>query len=31
VIKLDHADLIHIYEVRGALEGMAARIIVEKK
>lgn len=30
VVKLDDTDLTHIYEVRGALEGLAARIIAEK-
>jgi DNA-binding GntR family transcriptional regulator len=31
VLKLGDADIAHIYEVRGALEGLAARIIVERK
>jgi DNA-binding GntR family transcriptional regulator len=31
VVKLDDTDLIHLYQVRGALEGLAARIIVEKQ
>jgi DNA-binding GntR family transcriptional regulator len=31
VVKLDDTDLIHLYQVRGALEGLAARIIAEKR
>ena len=31
VLKLGDADIIHIYEVRGALEGLAARIVAEKR
>jgi len=30
VLKLGDADIIHIYQVRGALEGLAARIIVQR-
>jgi DNA-binding transcriptional regulator YhcF (GntR family) len=31
VLKLGDADITHIYEIRGALEGLAARMIVERK
>jgi DNA-binding GntR family transcriptional regulator len=31
VLKLEKADIIHIYEVRGVLEGLAARLIAEHK
>jgi DNA-binding GntR family transcriptional regulator len=31
VVSLTEADIIHIYEIRGALEGLAARIIAERK
>ena len=31
VLKLEKADIIHIYQVRGALEGLAARLIAEGK
>jgi DNA-binding GntR family transcriptional regulator len=31
VLKLERADIIHIYQVRGVLEGLAARLIVENK
>jgi len=31
VLKLGDADITHIYEVRGALEGLAARIIAERR
>jgi DNA-binding GntR family transcriptional regulator len=31
VLKLGDADIIHIYKVRGALEGLAARLISEQK
>jgi len=31
VLKLDDADIIHIYQLRGVLEGLAARIISERK
>ena len=31
VVKLGDADIIHLYQVRGALEGLAARIITERK
>ena len=30
VLKLGDADIIHIYQVRGALEGLAARIVVQR-
>ncbi len=29
VLKLERADIIHIYQVRGVLEGLAARLITE--
>jgi DNA-binding GntR family transcriptional regulator len=31
VLKLEKADIIHIYQVRGALEGLAARLVAEGK
>jgi DNA-binding GntR family transcriptional regulator len=31
VLKLGDADIIHIYQVRGALEGLAARMVVERQ
>jgi len=31
VVKLGNADIIHIYGVRGVLEGLAARIITQRK
>jgi DNA-binding GntR family transcriptional regulator len=31
VLKLKESDIIHIYQVRGVLEGLAARIIIERK
>ncbi len=31
VLKLERADIIHIYQVRGVLEGLAARLITEDK
>jgi len=31
VVKLEDSDIIHIYQVRGVLEGLAARIIAERK
>jgi DNA-binding GntR family transcriptional regulator len=31
VVSLTETDIIHIYEIRGALEGLAARIIAERK
>src|SRR5712672_2444716 len=31
VLKLKESDIIHIYQVRGVLEGLAARIITERK
>ena len=31
VLSLTETDIIHIYEIRGALEGLAARIIAERK
>jgi DNA-binding GntR family transcriptional regulator len=31
VVSLAEPDIIHIYEIRGALEGLAARIIAERK
>ena len=31
VLKLEDSDIIHIYQVRGALEGLAARTIAERK
>ncbi len=31
VLRLTDQDIIHIYQVRGALEGLAARITVERK
>jgi len=31
VLSLTETDIIHIYQVRGALEGLAARIIAERK
>lgn len=31
VLKLEDADIIHIYQVRGVLEGLAARIIAQRK
>jgi DNA-binding GntR family transcriptional regulator len=31
VLKLEKADIIHIYQVRGVLEGLAARIIAQEK
>jgi DNA-binding GntR family transcriptional regulator len=31
VVKLGDADIIHIYEVRGVLEGLAARIIAKRR
>jgi DNA-binding GntR family transcriptional regulator len=31
VLRLTDRDIIHIYQVRGALEGLAAHIIVERK
>jgi DNA-binding GntR family transcriptional regulator len=31
VVKLGDADIIHIYEVRGVLEGLAARIITKRR
>src|SRR5437764_773605 len=31
VLKLERADIIHIYQVRGVLEGLAARLIAEDK
>jgi DNA-binding GntR family transcriptional regulator len=31
VLSLTESDIIHIYQVRGALEGLAARIIAERK
>ena len=31
VLKLERADIIHIYQVRGVLEGLAARLISEDK
>jgi DNA-binding GntR family transcriptional regulator len=30
VLKLGDSDIIHIYQVRGALEGLAARIVVQR-
>jgi len=31
VLTLTETDIIHIYQIRGALEGLAARIIAERK
>jgi len=31
VLKLREADIIHIYQVRGVLEGLAARLVAERK
>jgi len=31
VLSLTESDIIHVYQVRGALEGLAARIIAERK
>ena len=31
VLKLEKADIIHIYQVRGVLEGLAARLIAQEK
>jgi DNA-binding GntR family transcriptional regulator len=31
VLKLGDPDIIHIYQVRGALEGLAARIVAQRK
>ncbi len=31
VLRLRDSDIIHIYQVRGALEGLAARITIERK
>src|SRR5258708_10446343 len=31
VLKLKESDIIHIYQVRGVLEGLAARITTERK
>ena len=31
VLKLGDPDIIHIYQVRGALEGLAARIVVQRR
>jgi DNA-binding GntR family transcriptional regulator len=31
VLKLKESDIIHIYQVRGVLEGLAARTIIERK
>jgi DNA-binding GntR family transcriptional regulator len=31
VLNLKESDVIHIYQIRGALEGLAARIITERK
>ncbi len=31
VLRLRDADIIHIYQVRGALEGLAARLTIERK
>jgi DNA-binding GntR family transcriptional regulator len=31
VLKLEKADIIHIYQVRGVLEGLAGRLIAEHK
>jgi len=31
VLSLTETDIIHIYQIRGALEGLAARIIAERK
>jgi DNA-binding GntR family transcriptional regulator len=31
VLNLTESDIIHIYQIRGALEGLAARIIAERK
>jgi DNA-binding GntR family transcriptional regulator len=31
VLTLTESDIIHIYQIRGALEGLAARIIAERK
>jgi len=31
VLNLTETDIIHIYQIRGALEGLAARIIAERK
>src|SRR5205814_9053269 len=31
VLKLERANIIHIYQVRGALEGLAVRLIAEDK
>jgi DNA-binding GntR family transcriptional regulator len=31
VLKLKESDIIHIYQVRGVLEGLAARIITERR
>jgi DNA-binding GntR family transcriptional regulator len=31
VLKLERADIIHIYQVRGVLEGLAARLITEDR
>src|ERR1700732_5624712 len=31
VVKLGDADITHIYEVRGVLEGLAARIITKRR
>ena len=30
VLKLGDSDILHIYQVRGALEGLAARIVVQR-
>jgi DNA-binding GntR family transcriptional regulator len=31
VLKLTDSDIIHIYQVRGSLEGLAARLVAERK
>jgi len=31
VLSLTESDIVHLYQVRGALEGLAARIIAERK
>src|ERR1700724_1325328 len=31
VLKLKESDIIHTYQVRGVLEGLAARIVTERK
>jgi len=31
VLKLSESDIIHLYQVRGALEGLAARLITEQR